>query len=146
MAVIQYEILGKVIDMTNVTRAVESGDLLGVLAALENALDPVTNDRDVITTLGRRIMNSGALPTEKEIENIVSGRGATTVITSNVHPNFPVPKQNAVEESVPKCPTCQSTNIERIGAVTRGVAAGLFGLFSSTARSQFVCENCGYKW
>lgn len=49
-------------------------------------------------------------------------------------------------ESGPKCPACQSSNVERLNAVTRGAAAGLFGLFSSTARSQFICKNCGYKF
>lgn len=47
---------------------------------------------------------------------------------------------------VPKCPTCGSTNIHKLSAATRGVSLGLFGLASKTARSQFVCDNCGYKW
>lgn len=46
----------------------------------------------------------------------------------------------------PKCPTCGSTNIERLGASTRAAAGVMFGLFSSTARSQFRCLKCGYKW
>lgn len=46
----------------------------------------------------------------------------------------------------PRCPTCGSTNIRKLSAATRGVSLGLFGLASKTARSQFVCENCGYKW
>lgn len=48
--------------------------------------------------------------------------------------------------NIPKCPTCQSTKIKKISA-TKKVAHGLtFGLFSKTARSQFECCNCGYKW
>ena len=47
---------------------------------------------------------------------------------------------------VPKCPTCGSEKIHELSAATRGIALGLFGLASKTARSQFVCENCGYKW
>ncbi len=47
---------------------------------------------------------------------------------------------------VPKCPTCGSEKIHKLSAATRGVSLGLFGLASKTARSQFVCENCGYKW
>lgn len=50
------------------------------------------------------------------------------------------------EASRPKCPTCNSTNIQRISG-TRKVAGALgFGIFSKTARSQYECINCGYKW
>lgn len=48
--------------------------------------------------------------------------------------------------NVPKCPTCGSTNIEKISVSSKVVGAGLFGLFSKTARSQLRCNNCGYKW
>lgn len=48
--------------------------------------------------------------------------------------------------NVPRCPTCGSTNIEAIDAFVRGAALGLFGVASKTARSQFCCKNCGYKW
>ena len=46
----------------------------------------------------------------------------------------------------PKCPTCGSSNIEKISVGSKIVGAGLFGIFSKTARSQFKCNNCGYKW
>lgn len=46
----------------------------------------------------------------------------------------------------PHCPTCGSTNIIKISAAKKAVGAGLFGLFSKTAKSQFECKNCGYKW
>ena len=48
--------------------------------------------------------------------------------------------------NVPKCPTCGSTNITKISAVKRATHAYAFGLFSKTAKSQFECKNCGYKW
>lgn len=46
----------------------------------------------------------------------------------------------------PHCPTCGSTDIIKISAAKKAVGAGLFGLFSKTAKSQFECKNCGYKW
>ncbi len=46
----------------------------------------------------------------------------------------------------PKCPTCGSTSIQKISATSKVVGASLFGLFSKTAKSQFKCNNCGYKW
>ena len=48
--------------------------------------------------------------------------------------------------NVPHCSTCGSTNIKKISATSKAVGAGLFGLFSKTARSQFECKDCGYKW
>lgn len=53
-----------------------------------------------------------------------------------------------VQQSAPKakCPTCGSTNIQKISA-TRKVAGMIgFGLFSKTAKSQFECLDCRYKW
>lgn len=52
----------------------------------------------------------------------------------------------AANENLPKCPTCGSTHLTKITAWDRGVAAGLFGGISKTARSQFKCENCGYMF
>lgn len=46
----------------------------------------------------------------------------------------------------PKCPTCGSTNINKISAASKFTGATLFGLFSKTAKSQFQCGSCGYKW
>lgn len=48
--------------------------------------------------------------------------------------------------NVPKCPTCGSTNIEKISTLSKATGAYMFGLLSKTARSQFKCKNCGYKW
>lgn len=47
---------------------------------------------------------------------------------------------------VPKCPTCGSTNIQQISTASKYIGAALFGIFSKTARSQFKCNSCGYKW
>lgn len=48
--------------------------------------------------------------------------------------------------NIPKCPICQSTNIQKISSINRAVHGLAFGLFSKTARSQWVCNNCGNKW
>ena len=51
-----------------------------------------------------------------------------------------------VEPPSPECPTCHSKNVRKISVAKRAVFAGTFGLFSKTARSQFECKDCGYKW
>lgn len=46
----------------------------------------------------------------------------------------------------PKCPTCGSTNIEKISATRKVVGGAMFGLFSSDIRNSMHCKNCGCKW
>ena len=53
------------------------------------------------------------------------------------------PKQSTY---IPKCPMCQSPNIRKLTAAKRITHGLAFGLFSKTARSQWVCDNCGNKW
>ena len=45
-----------------------------------------------------------------------------------------------------KCPTCGSTNTEKISALSKGVSVGLFGIFSQKVKHQFRCKTCGYEW
>ena len=46
----------------------------------------------------------------------------------------------------PKCPTCQSTNIRKMGGIERGASIYAFGLFSKKINKTFKCQNCGYTW
>lgn len=46
----------------------------------------------------------------------------------------------------PKCPTCGSTNIEKISAGKKLAGSMLFGLFSSDVRNTMHCKDCGTKW
>lgn len=57
-----------------------------------------------------------------------------------------VPRQQSQQQNIPKCPTCQSINIKRISATSKVMGAIGFGLLSKTAKSQFECKSCGYKW
>lgn len=55
-------------------------------------------------------------------------------------------KNRKENPNIPKCPTCGSTNIKKISSVSKAAHGLAFGLFSKTARSQFECLNCHYKW
>lgn len=46
----------------------------------------------------------------------------------------------------PKCPTCGSTNIKKMGGVERGASIAAFGIFSKKINKTFKCCNCGYTW
>ena len=49
-------------------------------------------------------------------------------------------------QNKPKCPTCNSTNIEKISLTKKAFGGAMFGLFSSDVRNTMHCKNCGYKW
>ena len=49
-------------------------------------------------------------------------------------------------QNIPKCPTCGSTNIEKISGSKRWFTTGLFGLGSSDVGKTMHCKSCGYKW
>lgn len=46
----------------------------------------------------------------------------------------------------PHCPTCQSTNIEKIGMFKRMLSTNMFGIASKKIGKQFHCKNCGYDF
>ena len=54
--------------------------------------------------------------------------------------------QNNAVARVPKCPTCGSVQVKKISTTAKVASGAMFGLFSKTARSQFQCLNCNYKW
>ena len=49
-------------------------------------------------------------------------------------------------DNTPKCPTCGSTNIEKISVGKKAIGGAMFGLFSSNIRNNMHCKNCGAKW
>ena len=54
--------------------------------------------------------------------------------------------QKEQQKSLPKCPTCNSTNIYKISTVSKALNAGMFGLLGNKRKKQFHCNNCGYEW
>jgi len=55
--------------------------------------------------------------------------------------------KSAKEQNVPKCPTCQSTKVEKITTKSKVGKALLWGVFAAGSMNKtFKCNNCGYKW
>lgn len=50
------------------------------------------------------------------------------------------------EEYIPRCPTCQSPDVEKLSTATKIVSTGFFGLGSKTVGKTYKCKNCGYYW
>lgn len=55
-------------------------------------------------------------------------------------------RKRQAEANIPRCPTCGSTDLEKISDLKKATHWLAFGLLSKTARSQFRCKKCGYKW
>lgn len=66
------------------------------------------------------------------------------IATGTIHTDDPYIKQAL--GLVPKCPTCGSTDIASVSGIRRDLAQTAFGVANPTARAQFKCNNCGYKW
>ena len=50
------------------------------------------------------------------------------------------------QQYIPKCPTCQSPDICKIGAGEKIISGAFWGLFSNKIRKTYRCKNCGYLW
>lgn len=50
------------------------------------------------------------------------------------------------QSNTPKCPTCGSTNIEKIGGMERAGSIAMWGIFSKKINKTFKCKKCGYTW
>lgn len=55
-------------------------------------------------------------------------------------------QQSVSALNVPKCPTCNSTNIKKISTGERVTSVAMLGLFSKKINKSFKCKNCGYTW
>lgn len=47
---------------------------------------------------------------------------------------------------IPKCPSCGSANVSKIGVVNRMVSTHFLGLGSSKIGKTHKCNNCGTMW
>ena len=59
---------------------------------------------------------------------------------------WPYPEDIEYLNSAITCPTCNSTNVAKIGAGERAASIGLLGIFSQKINKTFKCNNCGYTW
>lgn len=50
------------------------------------------------------------------------------------------------EQNTPKCPTCGSTNVNKISTAKKAAGFLTVGVFSSNLGKTMECKNCGYKW
>lgn len=62
------------------------------------------------------------------------------------HNNELLENDKVKQANVPKCPTCQSTNLKKITVTSKTMNTALFGLFGAKRHKTFHCNSCGYEW
>lgn len=48
--------------------------------------------------------------------------------------------------NIPKCPTCQSSDINKVSRTSKAISVAMFGFLSQKVKKQFHCNSCGYEW
>lgn len=54
--------------------------------------------------------------------------------------------KNIQESNVPKCPTCQSTDIKKLSGLSKAGSVVMWGIFSRKVHKQWHCNNCDSEW
>ena len=98
--------------------------------------------KDVITM----VCNDCKTPQVVFVKEDVAHRSMT--YSNELQQEIPTKSTEEIYASLglPQCPTCNSYSVKKISGIKRAAYGSMFGLFSKTAKSQFECKNCGYKW
>lgn len=48
--------------------------------------------------------------------------------------------------NIPRCLTCQSTDIKKISGLSKAGSVAMWGIFSRKIHKQWHCNNCGSEW
>lgn len=46
----------------------------------------------------------------------------------------------------PRCPTCGSPDLEKIGTASKVLDVAFWGFAAGKVKKTFHCKNCGYEW
>lgn len=63
-----------------------------------------------------------------------------------IEPSQTAQKPVTQQPTGPRCPTCGSANISKIGYFDRATSVAFWGLASSKIGKQYKCRSCGHKW
>lgn len=68
-------------------------------------------------------------------------------ITKNDARLLPEYKPKSIQQNIPKCPICQSTNLSKISAVKKVAKIAAFGIFGMGDNGKtWKCNSCGSKF
>ena len=74
-----------------------------------------------------------------------------TKIKAEIQGKLDEERRKAEEEAAkpvytPKCPTCGSPDLEKIGTASKVLDVAFWGFASVKVKKTFHCNNCGYEW
>nr|DAR19981.1 MAG TPA: RNA polymerase-like protein [Bacteriophage sp.] len=74
-----------------------------------------------------------------------------TKIKAEIQEKLDKERRKAEEEAAkpvytPKCPTCGSPDLEKIGTASKVLDVAFWGFASGKVKKTFHCNNCGYEW
>lgn len=126
-----------------------SGEIFSFCYKLDELIDNENNNEAIVCiqehfNCNQEIANSVFVEYKKQVyDEIKKYKEENPLSPEQIAYNNMIARESL---NKPKCPTCNSTNVKKISGTAKVAGAVTFGLFSKTARSQFKCENCGYKW
>ncbi|MGM9608344.1 MAG: hypothetical protein ACI3XJ_12650 [Oscillospiraceae bacterium] len=138
-----YPMATKDVDYTNIVFKGETIDITNVLRRLRDEHDGTLAEFELIDAYDNTSIPYGEANTKTMMKMVINNYEK---LYGEPPVELPSCLSVATKPGQPKCPTCGSTNIESINLSTRAAATVLFGVVSKTARSQFHCKSCGYKW
>ena len=86
-----------------------------------------------------------ALEVIEELKVMLKDKSSGRSVLNNKKATQKIDSQKT-HQNIPKCPTCQSTNIKKISSAQRAGSIIGFGIFSKNIGKTFECKKCGYKW
>jgi hypothetical protein len=74
-----------------------------------------------------------------------------TKIKAEIQEKLDEERRKAEEEAAkpvytPRCPTCGSPDLEKIGTASKVLDVAFWGFASGKVKKTFHCNNCGYEW
>lgn len=131
--------------LINGTKSVDLKDVLDIVKSGEGGIGQILSDKTGLRMLDQMGLK-GFIESEKKIPaKYFTGLPLETLkrIESGIE------DYDTYDTTIargPKCPTCGSTSISRIGTVGRTLSVGAFGLASGKIGKSFKCRSCGYTW
>lgn len=82
----------------------------------------------------------------KFIESMIELRKNDIVEYNLKLSQFKTQVEKVKENSLPKCPTCSSTNLKKITNTSKVINTAMFGIFGTKRHKTYHCNSCGYEW
>lgn len=143
----------RIINFDTTMQLVSSGNRIAAKREIEKNFSGLTK-AEIGYGILKLIENSGAVPSDDELTSYITQKEEaeskrklrTSIESAHV---TKLATQNATGKAttcIPRCPTCGSTDLTRLGIMARAIDGAVFGKLSVEGRAQFRCNNCGYMW